>query len=388
MKELGILNRFYTSSYVASPLLQELAGKLGLTKLDRRFQKGLSSPDVVSNWRFELPEVLLRALIGNTRKVNDLVFRRSEVFDRYVSRKLAGSGAGYFWGYQGCSLYSLQKANALGIRSVCEMTVAHVPYTNAILQEEQKINPDWADSIDFMDFPSAVEERLVEEPQVASHVVAISSFLKQSLLAAGVPGHKISVLPLGFDMSKMAFDPETRPLENRPLRLLYAGRITQRKGVSYLLDAVRRFDRKDVELYIIGDIFGSGRAFRRDQDLYTYMPHVGQDALFRQYGAYDALVLPSLAEGFPLVNLEAMGAGLPVITTPNTNAAEILKDGENGFLVPVRDSEAIARAIEKIRNMDTATFHAMRLKARETAGHFTWGHYRDALLELMQSSLS
>jgi starch synthase len=384
MHELGVLGKFYTSSYVSNVKIQELSERFGLSFLSRRYEKGIASPMVSSNWRFEFPEILVRTLVGNSTTVNRLIYRRDELFDRFVSKSLRKSGMNYFWGFQGSCLYSLREAKALGMKAVCEMTLSHVPFANRLLREEQQINPDWADSVDFTAFPSWYEKRMLDEPFEASHIVAISAFLKRTLLSDGIPEKKISVIPLGFDISKMVYKPEVIPLENRALRVLYAGRITQRKGISYLLDAMGRFSDKDVELHIIGDVFGSGKAFRRYNGVYHHRPAMSQTQLFREYCQYDILVFPSLLEGFGLVNLEAMGAGLPVITTPNTNAAEVLADGINGFIVPIRDSNAIAAAIERIRNMDTGAFQRMRILARQTAEKYTWEKYREILQEKLQ----
>ena len=193
----------------------------------------------------------------------------------------------------------------------------------------------------------------------------------------GVAADKVTVIPLGFDASSVEFPEETEPINNRPLRLLYVGRITQRKGMKYLLEAIRSFDKKDVELHIIGNIYGSGTAFKTYTNLYTYTKGISQQELFKVYKQYDALVFPSVLEGFGLVTVEAMGAGLPVITTPHTNATEVIKEGINGFVVPIRDTKAIVEAIARLRNMDNASFQQMRHEARKTALQYTWDEHRE-----------
>jgi glycosyltransferase involved in cell wall biosynthesis len=210
-------------------------------------------------------------------------------------------------------------------------------------------------------------------------VIAISQFLKNTLLKEGIDADKIHVIPLGFDAASVIFKAETESITNRPLRLLYAGKITQRKGILYLLEAIKRFDKNDVELHIIGNLYGNGDAFATYKDYYNFSPGISQIELFKRYADYDVLVFPSLLEGFGLVTVEAMGAGLPVITTANTNATEVLQDGKNGYLVPIRSVDAIANAIANIRNMDNATFQTMRHNARQTALQYTWDIYRNKL---------
>jgi alpha-maltose-1-phosphate synthase len=377
--DLGYLNTFYTSSYISNIGLQRLVQNLNLSFLSRRFLNGLGGKHVQANWRYEIKELIYRRVKGNTRLVNELVFERDINFDNDLSKKLPGLSYDTFWGFQGSCHDCLHVSNKLGLESICEMTIAHLPFAKRILQEESLLHPEWSDSIDFISFPAKYEKRLIEEPQIAKKVIAISSFLKETLVQEGVAASKVSVIPLGFDATSVTFKEETETIKNRPLRLLYVGRITQRKGIKYLLEAIRSFNKKDVELHIIGNIYGSGTAFKTYSNLYTYTKGISQQELFKVYKQYDALVFPSVLEGFGLVTVEAMGAGLPVITTPHTNATEVIKEGINGFVVPIRDTKAIINAIARLRNMDNASFQQMRHEARKTALQYTWDEHRNKL---------
>lgn len=385
MHDLGYLKTFYTSSYITSPALQQLVSKMGWHFWSRRFMPGLGGNQVNASWGYEVKELLYRKLKGNSAKVNELVFERDVSFDKDLSRKLTSLQYDMFWGFQGSCLNCLDTANRMGKKSVCEMTIAHVPFAKQLLNEECIQHPEWRDSIDFNTFPSTYEQRLIEEPHKASKVIAISQFLKTTLLKEGIDADKIQVIPLGFDAASVTFNTETPSIENRPLRLLYAGKITQRKGILYLLEAMKRFDKKDVELYIIGNIYGKGEAFSRYKDYYNFSPGISQIELFKRYADYDVLVFPSLLEGFGLVTVEAMGAGLPVITTANTNATEVLQHGKNGYLVPIRSADAISNAIANIRSMDNATFQSMRHNARQTALQYTWDVYQQKLASFIHT---
>ena len=379
LNNLGVLKRFYTSSYISSPVLQSFIERQGLHYWSRRFLQGLSGNVIKPAWGYEVKELVYRRLFGNSKKVNELVLERDISFDRNLSAQLAKMKYDIFWGYQGSCYESLHSANKSGKVSICEMTTAHLPFAQKILREEANIYPEWADSLDFADFPSAYEKRLIEEPLRAKKVIAISEFLKHSLVEEGMPEEKIDIILLGFDAEKVKYVSETPSIKNRPLRLLFAGKITQRKGIQYLLDAMKGFSRKDVELTFIGNLYGSGQAFKSQLDNHTYIPGISQAQMFEKYCEFDVLVFPSILEGFGLVTVEAMGAGLPVITTPNTNAYEILKSGYNGYLVPVRDSSAIARAIRDFREMDDDQFNVMKRQARETALNYTWNAYEQQI---------
>jgi alpha-maltose-1-phosphate synthase len=383
--ELGYLKTFYTSSYIGNLALQNLILKKEWNFLSRRFLKGLGGQYVQSAWKYEVKEQLYRRLKGNTQAVNELVYMRDISFDNDLAKKLYNLPFDIYWGFQGSCHNCLETAAKTGKTGICEMTIAHLPFAKRILDEEAVLHPEWADSIDFTSFPASYEQRLVEEPLIASKVIAISDFLKKTLVQEGVSPEKITVIPLGFDASLIRFSEPKATFTNRPLRLLYAGRITQRKGLKYLLEAIKQFDKKDVELHIIGNVYGSGKAFQSFRDLYNYTPGISQHELFNIYSQYDALVFPSILEGFGLVTVEAMGAGLPVITTPHTNATEVIEDGKNGFLVPIRDSNAIVKAITSLRNMDDASFQQMRLSARQTALKYAWDAHKESVAKFINN---
>ena len=369
---LGSLQAFYTSSYVASPTLQRFLLSRYRGFFSKRFLEGLSGPRIHTMWSLELPEFIARLQKKEAAKVSDLVCARDDRFDNMLSRKLKDFNFDIYWGYQGSSLKSLRSANQLGKVSLIEMTTPYLPFIKSLLTEEALLNPEWSDSIDTVSYTAGYEQRLIEEPLEASKVISVSSFLKQTLTDNGVPPEKIQVVPLGFDPSKIIFNESYERKPGRPLKLLFTGRITQVKGVKYMLDAIEQFDRKDVELHLVGNIIGSGIALMRRKNLFVHHGSMAQIKLFEFYQNFDAFLFPSLIEGFPLSVIEAMGAGLPVITTPNTSAEELIVSGKTGYLVPIRDSAAIVNAIQQLLNLNTDEFQQLRLNARSKALEYTW----------------
>ena len=380
------LDTFYTSSYITPEWLQNYLIKTDNQFWNRRFLPGLSGKHVNANWRYELKEVILRKLYGKSHKVQNAIFDRDTSFDNYVAIQLhKHTKANAFWGFQGSCHKSLQTAKSLGKTAICELATAHVTAAHKILGEEAKLHPEWADSIDNFEFPAAYQKRLEEEPHIADVVIAASGFTRQTLLNDGVAANKIKVLPLGFDIDYISFKEKEGNIFNRPVKLLYAGTVTQRKGIKYLLEAMKSFDTKEVELHIIGGIQGSGKAFENYKGLYHYHQPVSQQELFAKYADFDALVLPTIFEGFGLVIVEAMAAGLPVISTSHSIAAELIDHKENGYLLPVRSIESIVEAIRDLRNKDQDEFVAMQYKAYSTVKAYSWKAYVLRLEECMSS---
>lgn len=393
LNDLGHLHRFYTSSYLTSPWLQSYFTQKGNTYWTRRFINGLPGYKVDANWRFEVPEVLLRAWQGKSPAVQKAVYARDVNFDAYVARtlyktKVSSRPITHYWGFQGSCYQSLQAAKQCGIESWCELATAHVVAAKRILGEESALHPEWAHTIDNLTFPIEYEKRLTEEPLLANKVVAASAFTKETLQEVGIGHEKIIYLPLGCDIEHVPYSPTAaNHFSNRPLKLLYAGTVTQRKGIKYLLEAMKLLNGNNIELHVIGGIQGDDSPLKPYKHLFQYHPPVSQSELFKLYGSYDALVLPTVFEGFGLVIVEAMAAGLPVITTPHSIGPELIADDVNGYIVPIRDVAAIVKAIEQLRKKSDEEYAMMRQKAREAALGYSWEAYRDRLKVLLEREL-
>ncbi len=383
--DMNCLEGFYTSSYVSPKWLQDWFQKRGNTFFTRRFKEGLSAPFVHSHWQFELAEFVARKIQGKSKAVQNLVYKRDMDFDSMMARKMPGINANIFWGFQGSCYESLKAAKDSGKLAVCELATAHVVQARRILAEEARLQPEWADSIDNLYFPAAYEKRLEEEPHRADIVISASDFTTRTLTDSGIAAEKIQKLSLGFEAANIPYSTEARNFADRPLRLLYAGTLTQRKGLSYLLEAAESWaGGKEVELHLVGGIQGSGKAFEKRRHLVHYQPAVSQAEMFRLYTEFDALILPTLFEGFGLVLVEAMAAGLPVIATSHSMAPDIVEQGRNGWIIPIRDEAAIRGAVNELRQLDNESYAAMRNAARNAALQFTWENYAYKLAEMLK----
>lgn len=383
--DLGLLEGFYTSSYVTNRWLQQWILRQQNDFLMRRFKAGLHAPFVHSHWSFEWKEWVMRKVQGKSQAVQNQVYKRDSDFDDMMARKISRLHSTHFWGFQGSCRATLEAARNAGKTAICELATAHVVQAKKILTEEQLLHPDWADSIDNLYFPSAYERRLEEEPQVADWVIAASRFTSWTLTESGIPKSKIKLLPLGFEVDKIPFQLSGDGFSNRPLRLLFAGTITQRKGIAYLLEAMEKLHWPvEIELHFVGGIQGNGKAFASQKGKSIHHPALGQYEMFQQYQYFDALILPTVFEGFGLVIVEAMAAGLPVITTPHSMGPDVIIEEKNGWLVPIRDVGALARAISSLRGQTDDSFMAMRHAARQAALQFTWDQYAINLASMVR----
>lgn len=169
-------------------------------------------------------------------------------------------------------------------------------------------------------------------------------------------------------------------------RIVFAGSWRKNKGIEDLVPAIqalaRRFD--DLELWIVGS--GSPeaavlRAFQPDlYDRVRCLPSVSQDEMAAVLAGSDVFLLPSLFEGTPLTLIEAMASGLPVVTTATCGMADVVRDGENGLLVPVRAPDRIVAAVERLR-ADAALRSRIGTRARDDARSlYTWERAAEPVL--------
>ena len=275
--------------------------------------------------------------------------------------------------YEGFALPAFVAAKALGGRSVVlNYPVAHHRQRRRVRLEENEREPEFAITWpDFDDWPAGHEERLDEEINQADAVLVGSTYASDSFVAQGIDRAKMQVVPYGVDLQ--TFTPGPSRTRSDSFKVIYAGQLTQRKGLSYLLRGYRKFARHDTRLTLVGSLVGGDAPLRPHADLFTHVAHQTRPALAAMYRDADAFVFPTLIEGMPLVVLEAMACGLPVIVTAN-GPADIVRDGIDGFVIPERDEDAVCERLERLYRHPELRVEMGRqaaLRARE----FGWINY-------------
>ncbi len=229
-------------------------------------------------------------------------------------------------------------------------------------------------------------------------VVAVSSFIKRQLEDTGFDTAPIHVIPMGVDLPLFQEAGGTAR-DAKEFDLLFVGRLEKKKGLSYLIDAVRLLKQDhsmSVKVAIIGD--GSERSSlqkrTRDLDLDEQISFKGaltHKELIQYLAKSRILVAPSInlnddVEGMPTVIIEALSVGLPVVTTDAGGITDVIHDGENGIIVKQQSASELANAIRSLL-WDTATQDRLRRNALDTAKNYSYKsiarQYETLLLRLM-----
>lgn len=310
---------------------------------------------------------------------------RNRRFDRRMARVLEWRRPELVIGNDGAAELTFARARALGIPTLLNQVIGHDSVGTALLAEEYRRDPDFAAAPPGRRHPLALETRR-REIALADRILAPSDYVRDTLIEAGAAPQRIELLPYGVDCERFRPDPEAGESRRAgPLQLLFVGQIGQRKGLRYLLEAMRRLPREDFELTLVGGLAAPAAALAPYRGLYRHLPNQPYHGIHEVFRQADVFVYPSLHEGSALAVYEALASGLPVVTTHNSGT--VVRDGEEGLLVPIRDAGALAGALARLR-AEQGLRREMAIAARRRAETYTWRHYGERLDGIVKAMLA
>jgi glycosyltransferase involved in cell wall biosynthesis len=303
-----------------------------------------------------------------------------ELFDRQAARHILNQ-SDIFVGLSGAALYSLRRARRMGMKTILERGSSHLLYQRAILTEEYAR---------FNLKKTVVHPRVVarelQEYQEADFISIPSQFVKQTFLRHGVSEEKLIQTPYGVDLTH--FYPIAK--NDEVFRVIYCGGLNLRKGIPYLLRAFSELRLKNAELWLIGSLTEEIKPFLlqfSSPGIVHKGPFLEQD-LYRYYSQGSVFCLASIEEGLAMVQAQAMACGLPVICTANTGGADIVREGQEGFVVPIRDVEAIKeKLLYFYENPEACKAMGESARMRVQAG-FSWSDYGRKMISAYQKILA
>jgi len=287
------------------------------------------------------------------------------------------------YAYEDGAATTFQVAKQQGIFCLYDLPIVFYLTSRNIQVEEAERFPELAPALDALQEPAWKLERKQQEIELADRIFVPSSFVQKSLLDAGIKQENISVIPFGAPIDY--FHPQPKP--DKLFRALFVGRVGPRKGVHYLLQAWQELSFPESELLLVGmNEFPDGWLDQYIERI-CHIPSLPHTLLNKYYSSANVLVLPSLVEGLALVQLEAMACGIPLITTVNAGSSDIVTDGVEGFIVPIRDVEALKEKLEwcYCHPLELAE---MGRAARQKAEQLTWDLYRQRLASRVQEFLN
>jgi alpha-maltose-1-phosphate synthase len=300
-------------------------------------------------------------------------------FDARVARRIREVSVDAVYAYEGAALQSFREAKRQGITTIYDLPSAYWYWERNVMREEAARTPELASVLPKLSDSKEHMQEKDEEVELSDLIIVASQHVRRTL-AGVVPEDKILVVPYGAPPVRIR--PEAPIGARRPLRVLFAGILHQRKGIGYLLKAVEVLG-PDVELTLIGQRFGLNAIVDSACKRWRWFESLPHSQVLDVMMQSDVLVLPSISEAFGLVVTEALACGLPVVVTPHVGASDLITDGQDGFVVPAASAEAIAECLSAL-NRDRELLAYMSHNAQLAAARHPWEAYRKTLTETVR----
>jgi alpha-maltose-1-phosphate synthase len=383
-QEAGLLMRFYTGYYykdnsLFSKIIKSLPKQItdNIERyLGKRYHEQLNGDYIECDYLHDI--LYLISILFRRYGLNNLFLeifkKKTTLFDKNVSNQMVESDWDIFVFFNSIAAsFSLQTAKVLGKISVLFTACQDTREWRRIYLEERQLHPKCADLIEDDRYIDYLLPRVVYEFEKADYIIAPSYYVKKSLVSNKIDEKKIYIVPYGAEV-EIFYESEKLIFRNshRKFTILQVGAIQASKGVAYSMKAVKDLAIPEAKLTLVGRLIEK-KLLNGYESIITLIPQVPWREITKIYANSDVFVLPTLSEGSAVVTYEAMAAGLPVITTEN--AGSYVRDGIDGFIVPIRDVEALKAAILKLYE-DRELREWMGQNARERARLFTWARYR------------
>jgi glycosyltransferase involved in cell wall biosynthesis len=260
----------------------------------------------------------------------------------------------------------------------------HIRAQDKLLREEYD---RW--EIPFAGIDSRVIEREEAEYAEADRITVASSFSLRSFISQGVPAEKLRKVSYGVNLSQ--FCPAGTPDPSR-FDVLFVGAVSLQKGVPYLLQAFQRVQHPRKSLTFAGspgrDLITALRRHGLWLGEAKVIGHVPKSELKYLMSRSHVLVLPSVQDGFGLVLAEAMACGCVVIGTENTGAPDLVTEAQDGFVVPIRDDEALTSRLQFLADHPERRAEMGELALARVRLDGGWRNYGDRAMSVYQEVLS
>jgi len=360
-------------------------------RLRRRFDRRIPADRVASAPSFDLALAVENRLDGRPATQRAVVRWRTRHFDRQVARTIERERPDAALVFSDvASEFALPVCRRLGIPALLSMVHGDVREESEILAVEEAEAPDYFPlylgdgqldraALDWL------HARRLRDLALADRVLVPSEHIAGKLAEHGMLRERVDVIPYAADTRR--FRPVTKPIDATGCTFLFAGGITQRKGIKYLLQAWSKIKRPGWRLQLLGAL--PRRLGPLEDDLkiegVEHLGRVGHDEMPARMAAADVFVFPSLFEGSAVVTYEALACGLPSIATAASGT--VTRDGIEGFLVASRDINALADQMARLGS-DPSLRARMASAARSRAEAFSWPRYHSAVRQAIEGCVN
>lgn len=387
-----ILNEFHTSiASFSGDFLDKLSSLGPLNEITRRqFDLELKALTHMS------PSTELGRLISSKLGLKNLTKHETGMFsidsvyrnlDKKVAsklNKLSKQGLNAVYAYEDGAYHSFKKAKQLNLKCLYDLPIGYWRTARKLMATEQAIWPEWATTMTGFQDSEEKLQRKDDELAMADLILVASSFTAKTLTDYQGALSPVKVIPYGYPKPIEVRDYH---ISNRPLKLLFVGGLSQRKGIANMFAAVDNLGAR-IQLTVVGHkAVNDCNALNTALLKHEWIPSLPHDQVLKLMQAHDVLLFPSLFEGFGLVITEAMSQGTPVITTYRTAGPDLIEHGRNGWLVEAGSTESLQQCIEELLS-NPEKIGKVGKAAKESARLRPWSLYGQELAEAIKEQYS
>jgi len=342
-------------------------------RLERRsFAPLLNAPrieDRFGEWKRMVKRVILNRAISSEA----LAYEANDWLMTTMKKECIRPSVTAVHSYEDCSLCQFEEAKKRGKACIYDMPIGYYPAWQETERKLAREFSDWLPAGGLVSSRFVRPEQKRREMELADLVLVPSTFVANTIAQF----HEKRIARAGYGVDSDFWQPAESGNNDGPLRFIYVGHISIRKGSPILLQAWQNAGLKDAELVLIGPW---QLASKRKSQLPKGVKHISplsSPELRKQYQSSDIFVFPSFFEGFGFVLLEAMACGLPVIASERTAAPDMV-DASTGTIVSAGNVDAWVEALRSAAS-SRDRLPVMKKTAREKAIQHSWSGYRHAV---------
>ena len=319
---------------------------------------------------------------------SDFYVFKDNIFDFWLNKKLDKIGhIDIFVGWAHFFLKSLSKIKKSGAKVIVECGSCHILEQQNILKDEYerfgiKLSPINEKNI----------SKILSEYELSDYIMTCSDFTYNSFIKHGINFKKILKVPYGVNLDLFFNEKEkNKNLNNKKFRVICVGMMCLRKGIPYLLKAWEnlKIPKNEIELLLVGNIQNDLKQVLKNLILPSniiFYGAVDRKTIVNLYKSSSLFVLPSIEEGLSMTIAEAMACELPVICTTNTGGQELIDNGVEGFIIPIRDSKILSEKITWCyENREEA--ENMGILGKKKVRNFSWDVYGQRIIDIYKKIL-
>lgn len=353
--DAGSLMEFHTSiAAFPGTIIDYISKTKPFQQLQRRrfkpeLQSFVKSSPLLESGRQMALKFGLRNLIKHEKGVFslDAVY---QAMDKQVASSLKHNykrGAKGVFAYEDGALLSFKEAKRLGLSCFYDLPIGYWRAAQRIMKQEMERWPEWTETLIGLNDSEEKLARKDEELALADKIFVASRFTASTLSEHPQKLAPVEIVPYGFP-DVYAERTYTSFHRGRPLKILFVGGLSQRKGIADLFKVADTLADR-VELTVVGlKSTENCAALNNALNKYKWIPTLPHHEVLQLMRANDVLVFPSVFEGFGLVITEAMSQGTPVITTDHTAGPDIMEHNNNGWLIKAGSTDALQNAVEEL----------------------------------------